>query len=202
MEKLNSFNRLFDCPLFAHDHAGINDKQLKDYVYNLRDNSKGRIVSNSGGWQSDNVNLKAPELSEFFQTILIDLNFYFEQIGGNVRNKEVMITEAWFNINEKNSFNWSHHHTGFASGVYYIQADNDTGELVLEHPSQTMDLSWNTEWFNETSLYSCSAPTWRVPPETSRFYVFPSWLKHRVEMNTTNKTRISVAINSDIVNRK
>jgi len=202
MEKLNTFNSLFDCPVFSHDHAGIDDAFLKSYILNLRQIDKGRTVSNKNGWQSNLADLRSPELSEFFQILLKDFNYYFEQLGGDINTKEVMITNCWFNINEKNSFNWPHVHDGFASGVYYIEADKDTGDLIFTHPSALIDLQWPSNWFNKNSHYSCTTPTWKMPPESSRFYIFPSWLTHSVDMNTTDKTRISVALNTTIVDRK
>ena len=62
-----------------------------------------------------------------------------------------------------------------------------------------MDLDWKDEWFTGES--TTTSPSWNLAPKTNRCYVFPSWLEHKVYMNETDKTRISIALNTTIVKK-
>ena len=127
MQSMKHFTSLFDSPIWSHDHAGIEQDKLKDYLLYLKSKDKGRVVSNSQGWQSNPLHLQTPELQQFFQAILIDLNYYYKEIKGHTDKYEVMIDQAWANVNTTGAFNWPHAHTGFLSVVYYVEADEDTG---------------------------------------------------------------------------
>ena len=71
METMRHFISLFDCPVWAHDHAGIDNDKLKQFITTYQSTQKGRTRSNSGGYQSLFLNLQTPELQDFFQTILL-----------------------------------------------------------------------------------------------------------------------------------
>ena len=199
METMRHFISLFDCPVWAHDHAGIDNDKLKNFINKYTETNQGRLVSNNGGYQSNSLHLQTPELQDFFQSIIIDLNYYYKQVGGRPDIYEVSIEDCWFGINGKNSFNWPHIHNGYLSVVYYVEADEDTGHIIFKHPAPTMSIEWHDDWFNKTS--STTAPSWRLAPKTGRCFIFPSWLEHKVDINTTDKTRISIALNTSVVKK-
>ena len=58
----NNFHRLFDCPVWTHDHAGIETDKLKEYILSVQKNDpNGRKVSNVEGWQSNFQHLQTPD---------------------------------------------------------------------------------------------------------------------------------------------
>ena len=57
MMTLNSWFSNF----IAHSYLKeINNKKLEKYCLQLKRTNKGRIISNYGGWQSKDLNLKVP----------------------------------------------------------------------------------------------------------------------------------------------
>ena len=194
----NNFYNLFDCPVWMHDHAGIEQDKLKEHILSVQKNDpKGRTVSNVEGWQSGFQNLQSPELQQFFQQVLVDLNYYYEELDGNTNKYEVMITDVWFNINGKNTYNRPHAHTGYLSLVYYVEASEDSGDIVFHHPAEHQQVHWQSDWFKSNRV-SANSGNWRMIPRTNRCYIFPNWLVHSVNMNTTNNTRISIALNTTL----
>ena len=198
MQSMKHFTSLFDAPIWSHDHAGVEEDKLKDFILDLKSKDKGRIVSNNQGWQSNPLHLQTPELQQFFQAVLIDLNYYYKSVKGHTDKYEVMIEQAWANVNTTGAFNWPHAHTGFLSVVYYVEADEDTGMLRFIHPSILMRNEWQSQWFKHENT-SCTASSWNFTPKTNRCFIFPSWLEHLVDINNTSKTRISIALNTTIV---
>lgn len=196
---MKNFISLFDCPVFVSEHENIENKKIKKYILDYYKTNKGRKLSNSGGFQSDNLNFNQPELQDFFKSVIMDLNYYFEKTGGNSDAFEVMITDCWFNINGKNSFNWPHKHDGYLSAVYYVDADEDTGDLIFSHPSSVLPIEWKPSWFKQP--FPANSSKWPLKPKSNKCYIFPSWLEHYVETNNTNKTRISIALNTTIVEK-
>ena len=73
------------------------------------------------------------------------------------------------------------------------------GHIIFKHPAPTMSIEWQDDWFNKTS--STTAPSWRLAPKTGRCFIFPSWLEHKVDINKTDKTRISIALNTSVVKK-
>lgn len=196
---MKNFIPLFDSPVFVNDYADIDNKKIKKFINSYFKTNEGRKVSNNGGYQSNNLNFNQSELQEFFKFVIMDLNFYFQKTGGRSDTHEVMITECWFNINGKNSFNWPHRHDGYLSAVYYVEADEDTGDLIFCHPSSLLSMIWQPKWF-EKSL-PVNSGKWPLKPKSNKCYIFPSWLEHYVETNNTNKTRISIALNTTVVEK-
>ena len=100
----------------------------------------------------------------------------------------------WININEYKDYNITHKHPGaLISGVYYVKTPKDCGNIIFEHPSE----SFQSEWRMTPSDYNnYNSGTWWLPSEENNLYLFPSWLKHRVEPNLNkNENRISISFN-------
>ena len=194
-----NFTYLFGSPIWNYDIVSIDRNVLKNYILDLKNKDiKGRVLSNSGGgWQSHNIPLNTPEFKSFYSAITNVMNSCFRELNGKADKYKVVIQDCWANVNEKGSFNWSHMHDGFLSMVYYVEADEDTGDIQFLHPSKLQSLNWDFNMFNHENITSTDAG-WRFSPVTNRCLIFPSWLEHKVNVNNTNKTRISISLNTKL----
>jgi hypothetical protein len=96
---------------------------------------------------------------------------------------------AWANVNEPNSENREHVHTGyFMSGVAYFQAKN-TGRIEFMPYNYTYKITHPNWPYYGTSYYE---------PEDGDIIMFPSYLLHRVERNPSQQQRISMAFNATL----
>ena len=199
MKPDTNFTYLFGSPIWHYDIVSIDRNVLKNYILDLKNKDiKGRVLSNSGGgWQSHNIPLNTPEFKSFYSAITNVMNSCFRELNGKADKYKVVIQDCWANVNEKGSFNWSHMHDGFLSMVYYVEADEDTGDIQFLHPSKLQSLNWDFNMFNHENITSTDAG-WKFNPVTNRCLIFPSWLEHKVNVNNTNKTRISISLNTKL----
>jgi uncharacterized protein (TIGR02466 family) len=171
------------------DNAGI-----AKFCLERKKASAGRVVSNGGGWQSDNLDAGAPELAELFGEVQKKLDEVHRAFEFNPSTRQV-ITEAWININQKGHFNYSHDHPGsLFSGVYYVKGGADKGELELKTPITPHTYTISGEMVGGFNAFTGHAMV--IPPVTGDLLIFPAWLLHRVNMSQSDEERISIAFNS------
>ena len=188
MDQSNPYPTIFSIPLFCQKFSVDNDN-IKSFSLSKKQSDNGRIISNVGGWQSNDFNLKKPpkELKEISKYIF---DFCLE-ICNFMDIKLVSGGTGWININEHGHFNWCHTHPESAlSGVYYVKTPLDCGDIEFENPS--MDLMTNMEVRNY-NIFNSSAL--KVPSKEGTMYVFPSWLPHKVRPNLSKEERISISFN-------
>ena len=105
-----------------------------------------------------------------------------------------MLGNMWANINPPGGYNAPHlHPNSLYSGVYYIKAPKDSGDLVFNDPSPG-------EQLNLPAIKKGPPPKhlWRevhLAPVEGRIIIFPFYLWHNVEPNLSNDIRISVSFN-------
>jgi len=204
----HNIHNLFMCPVyytylekenFLNETQSINLKLLKNYVFSIKKKSKGRVKSNLGGWQSFDVKLDEPVLKNLNNAILERAKVFADSLFFK-KNLSVVFTNAWFNINDYGHSNMDHIHPGSQlSGVFYLQTSKDTGGIVFNSNNNNIEYDWTenliekyTEW-NSASYIELA--------DTMKLFLFPSWLRHRVETNLDKKiSRISYSFNLNLVN--
>ena len=60
----------------AVDSLRLDNDRIEKFCLEKRKNSSGRVISNGGGWQSDNLDIATPELSELFGEVRKGLTKY------------------------------------------------------------------------------------------------------------------------------
>ena len=182
----------------ASEQLSLDNAKLEKFAQGLKAASGGRVVSNSGGWQSNNLDLRAPELLELLETVDAKLNEVHAHFGFSHKTRQV-IAEAWININNRGGFNRTHNHPGsFFSCVYYVKGGPGKGDIAFHSPIEahaytiSPSLVANQNAFTGHDMF--------IPPVTGNLLIFPSWLKHHVRPNDTDEDRISIALNSTIIN--
>ena len=169
-------------------HSGKND-ELKQFAYDLKKNTPSRVISNYGGYQSPDI--KAGEckaLDRLLQTINEEVDFCTDQVG----LKPLELYNVWLNINPPGAYNDLHNHVGSVlSGVYYIDADPSQGNIQFER-SDNADYHMPIEVEKPTYFTSTRAS---YASKTNALYIFPSWLKHSVQGNTSRRDRLSISFN-------
>ena len=167
----------------------VNNHELKKYAYERKKTDQGRVISNHGGWQSSDI--VANECNEV-DRLVKHLNVEINECAAQVGLKELQIYNLWININPPGSYNHLHNHVGSVfSGVYYVQADPEQGNIQFER-SDNAEYHIPTEVAKET-YFSCTRATYAA--KTNALYVFPSWLKHSVQGNFSKEDRISISFN-------
>ena len=92
----------------------------------------------------------------------------------------------WANVNAPGSFNDLHMHPmKLMSGCYYLQAEN-TGSLTFVHPANHLLVNH----LEDRTVVNAS-----FDPSDNCMICFPSWIPHKVEVNTSNKNRVNIAFN-------
>ena len=179
----------------AVDSLRLDNRKIEQFCLERRKNSPGRVISNGGGWQSDNLDpATTPELTELIAEVDKKLNEVHRAFDLHPSMRQV-ITEAWININGRGHFNYSHDHPGsLFSAVYYVKGGADKGELELKTPITAHTYTISSEMVGSFNAFTGHAMV--IPPITGDLVIFPSWLLHRVNMSRSDEERISIAFNS------
>jgi uncharacterized protein (TIGR02466 family) len=178
----------------AVDSLHLDNERLTKFCLDRKKNSAGRVISNGGGWQSENIDLATPELAELFGEVQKRLDEVHRAFEFSASLRQV-ITESWININQKGHFNYSHDHPGsLFSAVYYVKGGADKGELELKTPIAPHTYTISQEMVGSFNAFTGHAMV--LPPVTGDLLIFPSWLLHRVNMSQSEEERISIAFNS------
>ena len=173
----------------------IDNKPIIKYGESLRKKEKGRIRSNSGGWQSNNLPLDHKLLTPLIREIE-EYAFVYCQSVGFKKNIEYKIGNIWMNINGYKDSNLPHiHPNSVISGAYYLKTPKDCGNIGFINPSQhLMDHTW-LDTFKD-SFTEINSALWFNKPEENVLFLFPSWLLHLVQPNMNKKeNRISISFN-------
>ena len=177
---------LFKVPLFVAV-LDLDTTSIEKYCLDHQDKNDGRTLSNIGGYQSHNVkiSLLVKEINKY-------LNVFSES---HAIDNELVIDNMWININEFKDYNITHcHPNALFSGVYYVKTPDKCGNITFENPStDVMTHTYQGINFKEYNLFN-SVTHWQSVKENI-LYVFPGWLKHRVEPNLSNEKRISISFN-------
>lgn len=161
---------------------------IKTLLYRLRDEHYLGKFGEEAAFYSDNA-WQSPELTQYSE-----FQSFFEDIGKSIAEvmkndwderpvKQLKFKEAWGNINSNNSNIGEHLHIGCDySGVIYIDATPESGSINFRDPRLQYEMIYQTSDFS-------------VTPTAGRCVLFPSWLRHSVDINRTDKDRVGIAFN-------
>lgn len=98
------------------------------------------------------------------------------------------VTKSWFNKHSKGGVTIEHSHN-YATFVVaaYIKLPPGSGFIEFKDPLEYHKAGWPI--YPEESLYK------EVPAVTNDVLIFPGWVKHRVQPNTTDQERIVMTFN-------
>ena len=162
------------------------NEDLSKYIYDLYENDKeGLARSNRGGWHSKPFNLKEKDKPpfNFFMEIQSYVADTFKEYGWRYTPGKVSLTEMWAIINKKNNFNLEHTHpNNYLSAAYYVKAPENCGSFIVTNPNSVA---------RENIVH--------IKPEEGDLLLFPAYLPHSVGMNLSDKDRIVISFNIDIL---
>jgi uncharacterized protein (TIGR02466 family) len=172
--------------------SGVDNDAIQVFAYDRKNTDNGVQISNYGGWQSSAIKQGDSEaFDQLVQTINKEINVCAEQ----AELPSLGIQNIWMNINTPGSYNHLHNHAGSVlSGVYYVKATPEQGNLFFER-------SDNAEYFlppvEKANYFNSTATTYKAI--TDAIYIFPGWMKHSVQPNLTKEDRISISFNYGVV---
>ena len=187
-----SIHDIFRVPIYLV-HLDLDIKKLQSFCNEYQQKDTGRIFSNVGGYQSKDLSLA----DEALQPLIKEINTHSSKFAKEfINNNEQVLSNMLINMSLYKDINKIHNHPGAdISGVYYVKTPDDCGDIVFEHPAINVLGYYFTELSKEFNEYNSSA--WAKPAVENHLYLFPSWLKHRVEPNLNKtKERISISFNT------
>ena len=166
---------------------------LKNHADNLRKaDPKGHSVSNHGGWQSKSIESwdKTPEELMYFRSVLDrEVKDCVKQAGLPM----LQMSNLWFNINGYKDYNNLHdHQNSILSGAFYIDVEEPDlmGNIEFHREDAAIHFLPPLDKYNHFTSQKAS-----YRPEAGLLLLFPSWLKHNVVGNLSQKERYSLSFN-------
>jgi uncharacterized protein (TIGR02466 family) len=184
---------VYSTPLWMSEYPEF-DKYQEIFLNSVNEYKKKNSSieeSNVAGYQSPGTLQEVEDFRPLFEYIcqmgfkaIADLDFI---------DCNIALTSAWVNINDtRQCMNSEHVHGDVFSGVFYLQAPEESGKLVLQNPA--INRMWNgcslTSQKNQFTGESI-----RIEPVEGNILLFPAYLPHSVETNNHDEERISISFN-------
>ena len=182
----------FPTPIYIADikHPTLNQELERDILaWSNRD--KGMIRTNIKGWHSDTNMNELPEYAKLVDMLYSAQRTIYDQ---EYYESEPFLGNMWANINPPGGSNRAHiHPNSLWSGVYYVKAPQNSGQLKIEDPRSVALMSRPRQ--KEGKVPERLLRETHYEPIAGRCIMFPSWLMHCVDPNNSNDIRISVSFN-------
>ena len=196
-------------PSLLYQDAKVNGfDEVKDglieYAYKQKeeDDDINQVVSNRGGWQTPNSKMRFYN-TESFQPYMgwfgERLKEYLDHMDFKMTTgRDIYLSSMWFNINGKGHYNTSHHHPETTiAGVLWLKTPKDCGSFYFESPHEFAEYGFQQMQKQEMIDQYLACPAYRIFPHEGLMILFPSHLRHGVEINQSDEDRISLAFNID-----
>lgn len=136
----------------------------------------------------DNV-IQQYNLKVFSECLAEHLKSYLEEVYSPLAKAPLnyKITASWLTLTKKGMYARAHTHgEADISGVYYYQTTGEDGNIFFNNPNQLISNSLCFKQMDQTIYFK---------PKVGRFILFPGWLQHAVQTNTTDNDRVSLSFN-------
>lgn len=205
---MNDFqHNLFSTPVWISNREDneFNDK-VASLAYKFRDNAvNAGLVSD--GWSD----FEKSSSQEDFKSKGVT-SYYSDNLATNPEWKEVVIgildqaeqtlgseyklgmENMWTTIYPEEGFIPKHTHPGSTvSGVYYVKAEQECGNIEFEDPAWLVKQS--IHYYNNSNPKLPKATNFWVEPTPGRMILFPAYLPHSTKPNKSGKDRIILSFN-------
>lgn len=181
-----SVEPLFPIPIgFSKLESGLKPKE-KDYILNLE-----KAPNTANLTSKDRYLNKHKILKNFIEFCSNSLNYYFKELYQPKYDVNLRITQMWANYSQKGEWHHVHEHpNSFISAVFYVNCEDNLDNITFIKKGY-QQLQIYSENFNQ---YNCQ--DWIFPVKENLLIIFPSSLTHKVEPVQSNKTRISISMNT------
>ena len=182
--------QFFPTTIYAKDITIDNDLLINTIV-NWSTQDQGVHKTNVNGWHSKNINNSQKEFEPLIQELFTMQKEIYEE---EWLDRKPVLGNIWANINPPGGYNRPHVHPNCLwSGVYYVKAQENSGELICNDPrpgTHTMMPSRKKGTPPQHLGREC-----HLAPIPGRIIMFPAWLWHCVDPNKSNDIRISISFN-------
>ncbi len=183
---------IFSCPAYITKRdTNISPKEKKEIDKLISVGMKENI----GNTSTENYYIfntgKLKKIKQFFEQ---QINIYVEQIIKPREELDFYITQSWLNITKPGEWRWEHSHSNsIISGVFYISTEEGDNLQVFD-PNQRLK---DTITISPKEYNLWNSTNWSFLVNNNDLLLFPSWLRHRVDMRNESATtdRISLAFN-------
>ena len=174
----------------------INEELIR-HINEIKEHSpQGTKKSNNLGWHSPDLDLKNTTVKNFFSKISPMIKEVSEDMCWNLSGFQVKVTSCWSIINQKFASNAGHiHANSLISSAYYIDVGKDCGKIIFDDPRPGSTI----KKASYASVGNWNQGNVTVEPQTGLLVMFPSYLVHHVQPNMSEKERVILSFNLDVV---
>jgi uncharacterized protein (TIGR02466 family) len=189
---MTSVASLFGVPIYTSKVAPISFKSI-NYISNL---TFEKMPNNNGFITSNVTLLDDPNCLEIKNKILNSFDDYVYNVLKIKPEIEFYITTSWaVKFLPGGSAKEHTHSNSLFSGVLYLKAAEDTGQIAFHKYQKYLDISSTTLNLGFTEWNIFNSDKWSITPNENQIIIFPSNVTHSVEINNSNDDRISIAFN-------
>jgi uncharacterized protein (TIGR02466 family) len=183
---------LFGVPVYTSDVAPLSSKSI-DYILNL----EFEQMADNNGFITETVTLlDDPKCLEIRNKILNAFDDYAYNLLKIKPEVEFYITTSWAIKFLPGGSTQAHTHSNsLFSGVLYLKAAEETGQISFHKYAKYLDVSSPTLSLGFTEWNIFNSDKWSITPHENQIIIFPSNVVHSVEINNSNDDRISIAFN-------
>lgn len=187
---------IFAVPLVIDHVNELITEELEDYVKNI---DYEPVHIGNGDWSVDRNILNDKKLSSIKDHVLSNVSRLSKDVYLIDDDMEFVISSSWILKHSYGDYCVMHNHTGsLFSGVFYIDADEGSGDIVF-HNASAMGSSHAYHHvslpFKQSQYNAFNTPHYTVPAKTGTMLVFSSGLSHSVKPNMNSKVRYSLSFN-------
>tara|TARA_A100001011_G_scaffold36802_2_gene34959 strand:+ start:384 stop:1037 length:654 start_codon:yes stop_codon:yes gene_type:complete len=158
---------------------------LDPYLKNKKLSQSNIIISETNMHEDK----KTKNLNHFLNRAVFEYLKFF-----NLEHHDFFISGCWANVSRTNFVHYNHsHQNNFISGVYYVQTTKDKSDQIHFNDPREQNKVLLPQPSKQTKFNTTGAV---CKAKSGVAYLFPSWLRHEVPVNTSNDERISIAFNA------
>lgn len=177
--------------IFQYDveHNEDLNRMLLDLTYAEREQGIAVNKSNTaelGSWHSATALHKNPAYEPLLTVVDGVLSRMADEMS-YAKDQVLKVTSMWSIINPPGNGNRAHVHPGSLwSGVYYVQAPAGAGKIEFIDPRTVLIMSQPKYETKKKRPRNCWTKV-KFKPVAGRMIIFPAWLYHGVDPNTTKE---------------